>query len=82
MHSRQFDFAQFLALLPRHPFNACVRRHKGKRWTRGFSCRDQFLCSIFAPLIYRENLRDIESCWLASGPEACRVTRGFAEVLC
>jgi hypothetical protein len=48
--------------LPRHEFNTCVRRYRGDRRPRGFSCRDQFLCLAFAQLTYRESLRDIETC--------------------
>jgi IS4 transposase len=53
--------------LPRHDFNACVRRYDGDRRPRGFSCRDQFLCLAFAQLTFRESLRDIETCLNAVG---------------
>ena len=55
-------FAQLMDFLPRHDFNACVRRYGGDRRPRGFSCRDQFLCLAFAQLTFRESLRDIETC--------------------
>jgi hypothetical protein len=48
--------------LPRHDFDACVKRYNGDRRHRGFSCRDQFLCLAFAQLTFRESLRDIETC--------------------
>ena len=51
-----------MELLPRHEFDACVRRYGGDRRSRGFSCRDQFLCLAFGQLTYRESLRDIETC--------------------
>ncbi len=41
-------FAQLMEFLPRHDFDACVRRYGGDRRPRGFSCRDQFLCLAFA----------------------------------
>jgi transposase len=55
--------------MPRHDFDACVRRYKGDRRLRGFSCRDQFLCQAFAQLTFRESLRDIETCLRAFGPK-------------
>ncbi len=62
MHAGQFVFAQLMEFLPRHEFDACVRRYGGQRWQRGFSCRDQFLCLAFGQLTFRESLRDIETC--------------------
>lgn len=67
MHSGEFVFAQLMDFLPRHEFNACVRRYAGDRRLRGFSCRDQFLCLAFAQLTFRESLRDIETCLRALG---------------
>lgn len=67
MHSGQFVFAQLMDFLPRHEFNACVRRYGGERRFRGFTCRDQFLCLAFAQLTFRESLRDIETCLRAMG---------------
>src|SRR5438270_4669346 len=62
MDSGRLVFAQLLDFLPRHDFDACVRRYDGDRRLRGFSCRDQFLCLAFAQLTFRESLRDIETC--------------------
>ena len=58
----KFIFAQIMEFLPRHEFDACVRRYGGHRRPRGFSCRDQFLCLAFGQLTFRESLRDIETC--------------------
>jgi hypothetical protein len=58
----KFVFAQLMEFLPRHDFDACVRRYGGERRERGFSCRDQWLCLAFGQLTYRESLRDIETC--------------------
>src|SRR5689334_5508532 len=60
-------FAQLMEFLPRHEFNTCVRRYGGDRRSRGFSCRDQFLCLAFAQLTFRESLRDIETCLRSVG---------------
>lgn len=62
MFAGQLVFAQLMELLPRHDFNACVRRYRGDYRARGFTCRDQFLCMAFAQLTFRESLRDIETC--------------------
>jgi hypothetical protein len=62
MHAGKLVFAQLMEFLPRHEFDACVRRYGGDCRPRGFSCRDQFLCLAFGQLTFRESLRDIETC--------------------
>ena len=62
MYSGQVIFAQLMEFLPRHDFDACVRRYRGNFRVRGFSCHDQFLAMAFAQLTFRESLRDIETC--------------------
>ena len=62
MYAGQMVFAQLMEFLPRHDFNACVRRYGGDQRSRTFSCRDQFLALAFAQLTFRESLRDIETC--------------------
>ena len=69
MHAGQLVFAQLMDFLPCHEFNTCVRRYRGERRQRGFSCRDQFLCLAFAQLTFRESLRDIETCLRALEPK-------------
>ena len=69
MFAGQLLFAQLMDFLPRHEFNACVRRYGGHRRPRGFSCRDQFLSLAFAQLTFRESLRDIETCLNAVRPK-------------
>jgi hypothetical protein len=69
MFAGQLVFAQLMEWLPRHDFNACVRRYRGDYRARGFSCRDQFLCMAFAQLTFRESLRDIETCLRSVGPK-------------
>ena len=54
-------FAQLINLLPQRQFQRIVKRHRGNRNARTFSCWDQFLCMAFAQLTYRESLRDIEA---------------------
>ena len=69
MFAGQLLFAQLMDFLPRHEFNACVRRYDGDRRLRGFSCLDQFLCMAFAQLTFRDSLRDIEICLSRSCPK-------------
>jgi hypothetical protein len=69
----QFVFAQLMEFLPRRQFTACVKRWRGDRRPRGFSCRDQFLSLAFAQLTFRESLRDIETCLRAMGPKLYHV---------
>lgn len=69
MYSGQMVFAQLMEFLPRHEFNACIRRYRGDARVREFSCRDQFLAMAFAQLTYRESLRDIETCLRALEPK-------------
>jgi hypothetical protein len=69
MESGKLVFAQLMDFVPRHDFDACVRRYGGHRRPRGFSCRDQFLCLAFAQLTFRESLRDIETCLRALRPK-------------
>ena len=69
MYAGEVVFAQLMEFMPRHEFDRCVRRYRGNRRVRGFSCRDQFLCMAFAQLSYRESLRDIETCLRAMQPK-------------
>jgi hypothetical protein len=69
MYTGALVFAQLMEFLPRHDFNACVRRYDGDCRPRGFSCRDQFLSLAFAQLTFRESLRDIETCLRAVQPK-------------
>ena len=62
MFTGQLIFAQLMEFVPRHELSDCVRRYRGDYRSRGFTCRDQFLCMAFAQLTFRESLRDIETC--------------------
>jgi hypothetical protein len=55
-------FSQLIAHASRDALDRCIRRYRGNRRVRTFSCRDQFLVMAFAQLTYRESLRDIEAC--------------------
>jgi len=49
-------------VVPEYEFRLFVDRYHGHYKVKSFSCWDQFLCLAFAPLTYRESLRDIETC--------------------
>jgi hypothetical protein len=69
MHAGRTIFSQLLDFLPTHEFHRCIRRYRGDRRLRSFSCLDQFLCMAFAQLTYRESLRDIVTCLRAMKPK-------------
>jgi len=62
MHAGRFIFSQLMDFLPKYEYDKCVRRYRGNRRVRTFSCYDQFLCMAFAQLTYRESLRDVVTC--------------------
>jgi hypothetical protein len=62
MHAGRLIFSQVIDHLPMHTFRRCVARYDGNRYTKTFSCLDQYLCMAFAQLTFRESLRDIEAC--------------------
>jgi len=61
----QTIFAQIMQFLSHDEFDRCVQRFDGNRYTKRFTCWDQFLAMAFAQLTYRESLRDIEVCLAA-----------------
>lgn len=62
MNTGRTVFSQLMDFFPRYEFQVCVNRYRGDRYSKSFSCSDQFLCLAFAQLTYRESLRDIEAC--------------------
>lgn len=62
MNNGMYVFAQIIENLPRHDFDTCVRKYKGEKYTKSFSCHDQFLAMAFGQLSYRESLRDVTAC--------------------
>ena len=67
MHAGKLVFSQVMEFLPWHRFDTCVRRYKGDRKIKTFSCAEQLRVMAFAQLTYRESLRDIETCLRAVG---------------
>ena len=62
MYTGKIVLSQLTTFLPMHEFRRCVKRYRGNRRIRNFSCWDQFVCMFFAQITYRESLRDIEVC--------------------
>ena len=62
MNQGQTIFAQIMNYIPKHRFDACVKKYQGNYKVQSFTCWEQFLVMTFAQLTYRESLRDIETC--------------------
>lgn len=62
MNQGKTIFSQIMDFLPIKKFRQCVNCYNGNYRVRSFKCYDQFLCTAFAQLTYRESLRDIECC--------------------
>ena len=62
MHVGRIVSSQLMDLLPKREFDKCVQRYRGNYRGKTFSCFDQYLCMTFAQIIYRQSLRDIETC--------------------
>lgn len=69
MHKGRIIFSQVIDWIPRYEFDKCVRRYRGDKRVKTFTCYDQFLTMAFAQLTYRESLRDIETCLNALEPK-------------
>jgi hypothetical protein len=54
-------FAQVMEFVPWTSFARIVQRHGGNSGVRCLSCAEQFRAMAFAPLTWRESLRDIEA---------------------
>lgn len=62
MNTGSTIFTQILKFVPLYEFNKCVKKYKGNRKVKSFTCLNQFYVMAFAQLTYRESLRDIEIC--------------------
>ena len=67
MHTGKLVFSQLMEFLPWRRFDTCVRRYRGDRKIKSFSCAEQFRVMAFAQLTYRHSLREIETCLRAMG---------------
>ncbi len=62
MNAGRTVFSQLIEFLSHQEFQKCVARYAVDRYLKNLSCWDQYLAMAFAPLTYRESLRDIEAC--------------------
>src|SRR5512136_2868323 len=62
MNEGKLIFSQLMAHLPMKSFKRCVKKYRGNRKVKKFTCLDQFYCMAFAQLTFRSSLRDIEAC--------------------
>ena len=69
MYAGRTIFAQVMDVLPLRRFHTWVKRYRGNRKVKDFTCLDQFRVMAFAQLTYRESLRDIEACLRAMQPK-------------
>jgi len=52
-------FSQILSLFPRTEFQRAVQHHGAERYSKGFSCWDQFVAMMFCQLAQARSLREI-----------------------
>ncbi len=52
-------FSQILQCIPRLEFQSLVRKHKGERHARGFTCWGQLVAMLFCQLGRAHSLREI-----------------------
>lgn len=62
MNSGKTVLAQILAGMHGEQFGRCAELYPMKRATTALSAYDHFVAMVFAPLTYRESLREIEAC--------------------
>ena len=52
-------FNQLLKLFPRDQFQSAVNQHQGDRYSKGFTCWDQFVAMLFCQMAQAHSLREI-----------------------
>lgn len=52
-------FSQLLDLFPRNQFQRSVKAHRAERYTKGFTCWEQFVAMLFRQLAQAHSLREI-----------------------
>ena len=59
MHKDKFIFAQLIQFMDRNHFNYLVRKYKGDKYIKSFTCWNQLLTMMYGQLSNRESLRDL-----------------------
>jgi hypothetical protein len=62
MNQGKYVFTQVTEFLPQRAFDACIKRYKGNRYVKHFTCWNQMLCMMFGQLGNRESLSDLIIC--------------------
>ncbi len=62
MYVGKLLFAQIMDFAPWTSFRRVATPNGGDRRSRTINCAEQFRVMVFAPLTWRESLRDIEAC--------------------
>lgn len=62
MFDGKYIFSQITDFIPRRRFDTCVRRYRGNKKIRNFTCRDQLLALMFGQLTGLRSLRGIVLC--------------------
>ena len=52
-------FSQLLDLIPRNQFQHEVKAHQAERYSKGFTCWEQFVAMLFCQLAQANSLREI-----------------------
>ena len=52
-------FSQLLDLIPRNQFQHAVKAHQAERYSKGFTCWEQFVAMLFCQLAQAHSLREI-----------------------
>ena len=61
MNYGSYIFSQLLSYVPKDVFDRIVKKYKGNKYVKVFTCWNQFCVMVFAQLAERESLRDLES---------------------
>ena len=59
MNQGKYIFAQLTDFLPCRVFDRIVKKHKGNKYVRTFTCWNQMLCMVFGQLTSRDSMRDL-----------------------
>jgi hypothetical protein len=59
MNNGKYIFAQLTEFLPQRVFDGLVKKYKGNRYVKHFTCWNQLLCMVFGQLTNRDSLRDL-----------------------
>ncbi len=59
MNAGKYIFSQLVSFLPKRVFDGIVKRHKGDKWVKHFTCWNQILVMMFGQLAGCDSLREV-----------------------